>query len=138
MMTKILVVDDEEDLKILIKQRFRQKIRKQEYDFIFAENGRHALEQLAEHKDVDLILSDINMPEMDGWEFLAEYNQLSKEIQSQLMIVMLTTSDNSEDEARALAWNCVSGFITKPLTKEMMEDIYRKYIKLNLPDGLGE
>ncbi|MGI9532398.1 MAG: adenylate/guanylate cyclase domain-containing response regulator, partial [Lutimonas sp.] len=60
MMTKILVVDDEEDLKILIKQRFRRKIRNNEYDFVFAENGRHALEQLAKHEDVDLILSDIN------------------------------------------------------------------------------
>ena len=62
MLTKILVVDDEEDLKVLIKQRFRQEIRQNEYDFIFAENGRQALEQLLEHTEGDLVLCDINMP----------------------------------------------------------------------------
>lgn len=82
-MTKILVVDDEEDLKVLIKQRFRQKIRQKEYEFIFAENGRQALEQLLEHNDVDLVLSDINMPEMDGLTLLtklAEQNSLLKAV----------------------------------------------------------
>ena len=43
-MTKILVVDDETDLEVLVKQKLRKKIRDQEYQFIFASNGRHALE----------------------------------------------------------------------------------------------
>ncbi len=73
-MTKILVVDDETDLEILIKQKFRQKIREQQYEFIFAENGRRALEQLEQHTNVDLVLSDINMPEMDGLSLLSKLN----------------------------------------------------------------
>ena len=81
MLTKILVVDDEEDLKVLIKQRFRQEIRQNEYDFIFAENGRQALEQLLEHTDVDLVLSDINMPEMDGLTLLSKLNEQSSSAQ---------------------------------------------------------
>ncbi|MCB0777825.1 MAG: response regulator, partial [Chitinophagaceae bacterium] len=64
-MAKILVVDDEADLEVLIKQKFRQKIRENKYQFLFAINGKKALEQLDEHTDVDIVLSDINMPEMD-------------------------------------------------------------------------
>jgi len=66
-MAKILVVDDEADLEMLIKQKFRQKIREHQYEFLFAMNGIKALEQLQQHQDVDMILSDINMPEMDGF-----------------------------------------------------------------------
>ena len=74
-MTKILVVDDEEDLEVLIKQKFRQQIRNNQYEFVFASNGRHALERLEEHTDVDLVLSDINMPEMDGLTLLTKLNE---------------------------------------------------------------
>jgi CheY-like chemotaxis protein len=62
-MAKILVVDDEADLEVLIKQKFRQKIREHKYEFLFAINGKHALEQLEQNDDVDVVLSDINMPE---------------------------------------------------------------------------
>ncbi|MFN7541152.1 MAG: response regulator, partial [Bacteroidota bacterium] len=65
-MTKILVADDEADLELLIRQKFRQKIRDKQYDFVFAVNGRDAIEKLNEHRDIDILLSDINMPEMDG------------------------------------------------------------------------
>src|SRR5258708_32578376 len=65
-MAKILVVDDETDLELLIKQKFRRKIRENIYEFVFAQNGEEALERLSEHPDMDIILSDINMPVMDG------------------------------------------------------------------------
>ncbi|HEY8783067.1 MAG TPA: adenylate/guanylate cyclase domain-containing protein [Mucilaginibacter sp.] len=70
-MAKILVVDDEADLELLIKQKFRRKIRESVFEFIFAQNGEEALAKLAEHPDVDIILSDINMPVMDGLTLLA-------------------------------------------------------------------
>ena len=82
-MSKILVVDDETDLEVLIKQKFRQKIRDRQYDFIFAVNGKHALEQLELHADVDVVLTDINMPEMDGLTLLSklgEQNGLLKSV----------------------------------------------------------
>ena len=71
-MAKILVVDDESDLEILIKQKFRQKIRDREYEFVFAMNGKHALEQFYRNfSDVDIVLSGaVNMPEMDGLTLL--------------------------------------------------------------------
>ena len=78
--TKILVVDDEADLEILIKQKFRQKIRDQHYQFIFAGNGKLALEQLQQHTDVDVVLSDINMPEMDGVEATSRISRQIPEV----------------------------------------------------------
>jgi CheY-like chemotaxis protein len=132
----IMLIDDNENDNFF----HEREIKKNSFEtvVITKESGIEALEYLRsipETKETkpDLIFLDINMPGMNGWEFLAEYNQLGKEIQSQLMIIMLTTSDNSKDKARALAWDWISDFITKPLTKEIMEGIYRKYIQLNLP-----
>ena len=70
MKTKILVVDDETDLELLIKQKFRRKIREATYEFVFATNGEEALTRINEHPDTDVILSDINMPVMDGLTLL--------------------------------------------------------------------
>ena len=70
-MAKILVVDDETDLELLVKQKFRQKIRESVYEFIFAKNGEEALQKVKEHPDLDIILSDINMPVMDGLTLLS-------------------------------------------------------------------
>lgn len=70
-MAKILVVDDEADLEILVKQKFRKKIRENIYEFVFAQNGQEALERIMEHPDLDIVLSDINMPVMDGLTLLS-------------------------------------------------------------------
>ena len=74
-MTKILVADDEADLETLIKQKFRQKIREQHYVFIFASNGKDALDKLLQFPDIDFVLSDINMPEMDGLTLLSRLSE---------------------------------------------------------------
>lgn len=67
---RILVVDDEPDLETLIKQKFRKQIRANQYEFLFASNGAQALEVLEEAQDIELVLSDINMPVMDGLTLL--------------------------------------------------------------------
>ena len=74
MATKILSVDDELDLELLLTQYFRRKIRKGEYEFYFAHNGIEALQKMLEHPDIDIVLSDINMPEMDGLTLLKKLN----------------------------------------------------------------
>lgn len=73
-MAKILVVDDETDLELLVKQKFRRKIRESVYEFVFAQNGADALEKLEQHPDLDIVLSDINMPVMDGLTLLSRLN----------------------------------------------------------------
>src|ERR1700760_3159992 len=82
-MAKILVVDDEADLELLVKQKFRRKIRENVYEFVFAQNGEEALQKLTENPDVDVMLSDINMPVMDGLTLLnrlAESNSILKSV----------------------------------------------------------
>jgi adenylate cyclase len=69
---KILAVDDEPDFELLIKQRFRQRIRKGEFEFRFARNGEEALQVMAAESDIGLLLLDINMPVMDGLTLLSE------------------------------------------------------------------
>ena len=76
-MAKILVADDEADLEVLIKQKFRKEIRENTYMFIFAANGNEALKLLKEDPDIDILLSDINMPEMDGLTLLTKLNELN-------------------------------------------------------------
>ena len=75
---KILVDDDEPDLQMLMLQKFRSKVKTKEYDFLFAENGVEALEMVSVHSDLSLILSDINMPKMDGLALLNELRGLEK------------------------------------------------------------
>jgi len=98
------------------------------------QTGRDALEYLKSKKTdrdthPELILLDINMPGMNGWEFLEEYNKLDEQLQSQAIIVMLTTSDNPDDKMKAKATNIASDFRTKPLTKGMLEEILNQYFK---------
>jgi response regulator RpfG family c-di-GMP phosphodiesterase len=98
------------------------------------DSGTEALKCLKtqEHPHSDLIFLDINMPGMNGWEFLEEYKKLDKTLQSKAVIIMLTTSDNSDDIAKAKKYAVVSDYITKPLTKEMMEVISAKYFKTEI------
>ncbi|MDR1161376.1 MAG: response regulator, partial [Tannerellaceae bacterium] len=77
MPVRILSVDDEQDLEILLTQYFRRKIKKGEYEFSFAHNGVEALQMiLHDRPHYDIILSDINMPEMDGLTLLTKINEL--------------------------------------------------------------
>ena len=122
-MTKILVVDDETDLEILIKQKFRQKIRQSQYEFVFAENGREALEKLLEHTDVDLVLSDINMPEMDGLTLLGKLNE-----QNSLLKSVIVSAYGDMENIRTAMNRGAFDFITKPIDFKDLEITIEKTI----------
>src|SRR5215211_9559780 len=74
-MTKILVVDDEPDLEALVVQRFRRQIRDGSVSFVFAHDGVEALAILADNRDLDMVVSDINMPRMDGLSLLQKLQE---------------------------------------------------------------
>jgi len=115
-MAKILVVDDEADLEALIKQKFRQKIRERKYDFIFASNGKMALQQLADHVDVDIMLCDINMPEMDGLTLLSKIKE-----QNLLLKSVIVSAYGDMDNIRSAMNRGAFDFITKPVNFEDLE-----------------
>ncbi len=123
-MAKILVVDDEADLEILIKQKFRKQIRENLYEFVFAENGNIALERLEEHADVDLVLSDINMPEMDGLTLLNKLN----EKHSLLKSVIVSAYGDMENIRTAMNRGAFD-FVTKPVDFNDLELTIQKTLK---------
>ena len=123
-MTKILVVDDETDLEVLIKQKFRQKIRDHQYEFVFAVNGKLALEQLELHSDVDVVLSDINMPEMDGLTLLTKLNE-----QHGLLKSVIVSAYGDMENIRVAMNRGAFDFITKPVNFEDLELTMEKTIK---------
>ena len=112
-MAKILVADDEADLEALIKQKFRQKIRQHEYEFLFAVNGVDALEKIKQHPDIDILLSDINMPEMDGLTLLSKMSESSPLIKS-----VIVSAYGDMDNIRTAMNRGAFDFITKPINFE--------------------
>jgi adenylate cyclase len=112
-MTKILVADDEEDLEILIRQKFRKQIREQQYEFVFANNGQEALRKIAEHPDVEIVLSDINMPLMDGLTLLTKLGE-----ESPLIKAVMVSAYGDMDNIRTAMNRGAFDFITKPVNFE--------------------
>ena len=122
-MAKILVVDDETDLEVLIKQKFRQKIREHKYEFLFAINGKHALEQLELNTDIDVVLSDINMPEMDGLTLLSKINE-----QNTLLKAVIVSAYGDMENIRTAMNRGAFDFVTKPVNFEDLELTMEKTI----------
>jgi adenylate cyclase len=123
-MSKILVVDDESDLEILIKQKFRQKIRDRKYEFVFAVNGKNALEKIEENEDVDIVLTDINMPVMDGLTLLSRLNEENSLIKS-----VIVSAYGDMQNIRTAMNRGAFDFITKPVNFEDLELTMEKTIK---------
>ncbi|MBU0972818.1 MAG: SpoIIE family protein phosphatase [Proteobacteria bacterium] len=110
MTRKILVVDDEPDLEVLILQKFRRKIRNNDFEFFFARNGLEALEQLRDNEDIDMILTDINMPQMDGLTLLEELLRLPC-----LTKAVVVSAYGDMNNIRTAMNRGAFDFITKPI-----------------------
>ncbi len=121
---RILIVDDELELERLIKQRFRKKIIAKEIELIFVHNGKEALEKLKSEHQIDMVLTDINMPEMDGLTLL---NKL-REIDETLKAVVISAYGDMKNIRTAMNCGAVD-FITKPINFEDLTITINKTLK---------
>ncbi|WP_232293318.1 protein kinase domain-containing protein [Stigmatella aurantiaca] len=121
---KILIVDDEPDTILVMQQRFRKQIESAAYELIFATNGEEALEKLRQHPDTDVVLTDLNMPKMDGLSFLArvgEVNSLAK------VIIVSAYSDMSN--IRTAMNRGAFDFLVKPVSFQDLKSTLEKTLK---------
>ena len=114
MAVKILSVDDEQQMESLMRQYFRRKIRSGEYEFLFAYNGREALELMDQRPDIEIILSDINMPEMDGLTLLSKIHEKKNLAQR---VIMVSAYDDMRNIREAMNKGAFD-FATKPIDME--------------------
>ncbi|MBP2234483.1 class 3 adenylate cyclase [Sinorhizobium kostiense] len=123
MSISILVVDDEPDLEILLIQKFRRQIRDGALRFLFARDGVEALTILADHEDVDVVLSDINMPRMDGLSLLSKLRERGESLST---IIVSAYSDMAN--IRTAMNRGAYDFVTKPIDFSDLEATIAKTI----------
>lgn len=116
MAARILVVDDEPDLEALVVQRFRRRIRNGEFEFVFARDGEQALQILGNSDDMAMVLSDINMPRMDGLTLLARLN----ESHGDLRVVIVSAYGDMRNIRTAMNRGAFD-FLTKPIEFDDLE-----------------
>lgn len=126
----ILLVDDDEATNYIHKRVIMQMNCAE--NVVVKDSGIDALQYLkteteGKYPQPDLIFLDVNMPAMDGWEFLEEYNNLTEDQLAKSIIVMLTTSLNPDDRDKANTIPLISGFLSKPLTEEKMEQVQQNF-----------
>ncbi len=124
MPAKIMVVDDEPDLELLIRQKFRQKIRAEEFEFVFAQNGVEALDRLKDNGDVNLVLTDINMPQMDGLTLLTKLDELEG-----LHKAVIVSAYGDMENIRTAMNRGAFDFVTKPINLTDLEVTINKCLK---------
>lgn len=137
----VLLIDDDDSTNFINKMvieraRIAERVEvalngKEAIDFL-TNNGKHKKEAGYPFPQPMLILLDINMPVMDGWEFLEAYSKLPAHQKSEIIIVMLTTSLNPDDSQRAKGIREISGFKSKPLTFETLNDILNNHFPEHL------
>jgi CheY-like chemotaxis protein len=128
----IMLVDDNADDNYFHK---RVILKSAAADVVLVmQSGEEALEYLIANQQGDsknlpnLIFLDINMPGMNGWEFIEQYKKLDTTLQSNIFIVMLTTSANPDHSTLAKSEVALADFRTKPLSKEMLDEILTRYL----------
>src|ERR1700712_3851590 len=110
MTATILVVDDEPDLEVLVRQKFRRKISDGALSFVFARDGIEALQSIADHPHVDMVVSDINMPRMDGLTLLQKLQE-TEEKKSTIIVSAYGDMSNIRTAMNRGAFD----FLTKPI-----------------------
>jgi CheY-like chemotaxis protein len=126
----ILLIDDDEPTNFLHRRVIERHECADKVEVF--QDAQSALEFLTMHTDgtyaqPDLILLDINMPGMNGWEFMDAYEKLPAEQRGRIVVMMLTTSLNPDDKQHADSIQGVKGFLAKPLTKQLLQEILEQH-----------
>jgi sigma-B regulation protein RsbU (phosphoserine phosphatase) len=121
---KILVVDDETDMEPMIRQKFRRHIREKAFEFEFAYNGVEALEKIDEFPEIGIVLSDINMPGMDGLTLLSKL----KELNNPGLKTVIVSAYGDMDNIRTAMNRGAFDFITKPVNFDDLEVTIKKTV----------
>lgn len=126
----IMLIDDNEDDNFMHERAIKKY--NNAITVIAKLSGREALDYLIDkssHPEAhpELIFLDINMPEMNGWDFLELYNKLDAELQSTVVVVMLTSSDSPNDLEQGSNYATLSDYKLKPLTPEMLDEVINKH-----------
>ncbi|EAU69627.1 serine/threonine protein kinase PksC [Stigmatella aurantiaca DW4/3-1] len=121
---KVLVIDDEPSMEVLMRQRFRKQIREAHYEFIFAVDGLDGLEKLRENPDTDVVLSDINMPKMDGLTFLSRVSEVNP-----LVKVVIVSAYSDMDNIRVVMNRGAFDFLVKPIDFADLEATLTKALR---------
>lgn len=116
---RILLVDDDMDTNMIVEHIIKKNKLADHIEITM--NGEEALKYLKNNPAPSMILLDINMPKVNGWEFLEQYNKMDPNFRKSIVIVMVTASLNSEDMKRAKQYNI--GFTNKPLTADILRNI---------------
>ncbi len=130
-LNKILLIDDS-DADNFIHKRVIQKAGIA-HEIIVKNSGEAALEYLSteaadgQYPTPELVLLDINMPSMNGWEFLDAYNELSIEQKADIIVCMLTTSTSPKDSAKAKTLPQIKSYLNKPLNLQGLTGIFRQH-----------
>lgn len=125
MLEKVLCVDDDPITlmlckKVIVKATFSKEI-------IFAQNGQEAIDLLENIKDnaelPELVFLDLNMPVMNGWDFLNEFSSSSIDPSNKVKVIILSSTIDPADYEKARSYACVSHFLSKPITVEMLDKL---------------
>lgn len=119
MAIKVLVVDDEPDVAVIFRQKFRKRIAAGEFDFVFAENGRQALKMAQDDPEISLVFTDIRMPSMDGLTFLKELRGLERQVLLPMVVSAYDDMPNIREAMRQGAWD----FVTKPIDLDDLDRV---------------
>ena len=121
---KVLFIDDEPDVELLMKQRFRKQIREGRYELLFACDGEDGLEKLRQHPDTDVVLSDINMPRMDGLTFLSRVGEVNP-----LVKVIMVSAYSNMSNLRVAMNRGAFDFLVKPIDFQDLDATLAKALR---------